>query len=254
MSEATTTPSTETLATSTETKPSGVEALFPDPKAATPKVEGAAPANPAETKSEGGKEATTDKPTDPPVPTEKADGKSALGEESPPEAVKPEDYKFELPEGVTVDEGQLAETRTLFSSLNEGKGIAPKDAQAIVNAHLEAVKKADAAYMKQFNDQREAWHNELKADREMGGEKLTKEVIPAIMRAWNQVLSAPEIKELKQTLLTTGLDNHPGLVKALWKLSQPFVEGKGVVGKPVSPRGRDAGEILFPNNVPTSGA
>lgn len=245
MTEATTVSTEPTIGAEAQAKPSSVEALFPGKPASEP---GAAPANPAETKPEGGQEATTDasksSPSSEETPPKKDE--SALGKEPPPEAVKPEDYKFDLPEGVSVDEGQLGEIRTLFSSLNEGKGIAPKDAQAIVSAHLEAVKKADADYQKAFNDQRETWANELKADREMGGDKLEKEVIPAINRAWQQVLSGPEIKELKQWLRSTGMDNHPTLVKSLWKLSQPFNEAKGVVGQPVHGAKATAAEKLFP--------
>lgn len=230
-------------------KPSGVEALFPEGKAASAAAETAKPESP---KPEGGevKPAET-KPTD--LPT--VEGKeTALGKEPPPEAVKPEDYKFELPEDVQIDEERLGEIRSLFSSLNDGKGIDPKDAQAIVKAHVDAIKKADEAYTKAFNDQRETWRQEILADKDMGGEKLEKEIIPAINRAWQQVLSATEIKELKTRLLATGMDNNPMLVKSLWKLSQPFVEGKGVSGgKPTMGR-EPAPALLFPNNVPNSGA
>lgn len=71
----------------------------------------------------------------------------------------------------------------------------------------------------------EQWAADVKADKEIGGDKLTAN-LSAAQRALEQ-FGDPELKEY---LDSTGLGNHPALVKAFIKVGKAMSEDKVVTG------------------------
>ena len=86
--------------------------------------------------------------------------------------------------------------------------------------------------------QTEQWAADVKADKEIGGDKLTANLSSA-QRALDQ-FGTPELKEY---LNTTGLGNHPDLVKTFVKIGKAMSEDGMVDG---SNQGqRSAAEVLY---------
>lgn len=84
----------------------------------------------------------------------------------------------------------------------------------------------------------EQWAADVKADKEIGGDKLTGN-LSAAQRALAQ-FGTPELKEY---LEGTGLGNHPELVKAFVKIGKAMSEDGMVTGKESGQR--SAAEVLY---------
>ena len=76
-----------------------------------------------------------------------------------------------------------------------------------------------------WQKQTEGWAETVKADKEIGGDKLTAN-LSAAQRALEQFGDT----ELKEYLDSTGLGNHPALVKAFIKVGKAMSEDKVVTG------------------------
>jgi hypothetical protein len=86
--------------------------------------------------------------------------------------------------------------------------------------------------------QTEQWAADVKADKEIGGDKLT-----ANLSAAQRALDLFGTPELKEYLNTTGLGNHPDLVKTFVKIGKAMSEDGMVDG---SNQGqRSAAEVLY---------
>ena len=113
------------------------------------------------------------------------------------------DFKFELPEGVALDEARLAE----FSTIAKDLGLTNEAAQKLVTWEAKRLSQQADAHLASVK----AWHEELQADKDVGGDKLDANTATA-RKAID--LGPPELKKF---LNDTGLGNHPLLFK--WALS-----------------------------------
>ena len=84
----------------------------------------------------------------------------------------------------------------------------------------------------------EQWAADVKADKEIGGDKLISN-LSAAQRALDQ-FGTPELKEY---LNTTGLGNHPDLVKTFVKIGKAMSEDGMVTGG--NEGQRSAAEVLY---------
>ena len=87
----------------------------------------------------------------------------------------------------------------------------------------------------------ESWVEEVKTDREIGGDKLDENL--GIARQAMDAFGSPELKEL---LNRSGLGNHPAVVKAFYNAGKRISTDRMVTG---TPRGgdTDTAKKLFPN-------
>lgn len=160
-------------------------------EAAPPADASAAPADaaaPEQTGAEG--EQKTDDSTDEQKP---ADG-------------APEAYEaFTAPEGVVLADSVLEVAQQAFKDANlsqeKAQSLIDKLTPAIAQAQQEAL---DAAIQSQITD----WVAAAKADEQIGGDKLA----PALANA-NRVVDTFGSPELRDMLITSGLGNHPAVIK-----------------------------------------
>lgn len=154
---------------------------------------------------------------------------------TPPQTQDTElDIKFDLPEGVTFDEKGAADFKALAKELN----LAPDAAKKIADL---AASRARA----QFEQNRQlidGWAEQVKADKEIGGDKLTENL--AIAKKAVDTFGSPALREL---LEATGLGNHPEVVKAFLKAGKAISEDGFVRGAPKAPTTEsDLAKSLFP--------
>lgn len=140
------------------------------------------------------------------------------------------DYAFETPEGVKFDEARLGEFTTTVKDLKLPKEAAQKFLDLAVK-HEQA--RADA-----FAAQVSKWADEVKADKELGSPESLAAAVKAV-----DTFGTPELKEL---LNTTGMGNHPEVVKLMAKIGKAISEDKVIAGRTggnVPPR--DLATVLY---------
>jgi hypothetical protein len=154
---------------------------------------------------EAGKEGTTDGQTG--QGDKSKDGQSASAGE----------LTITIPEGANVDEASL----NAFKAFAKESGMTSEVASKLVAWNLERVKEAEASWRRQGED----WFKELENDPDFGKGKL-EESQQSVRRAVARFFD----NELLADLTARGLDNHPGLVKALKRIGETLKEDDSATG------------------------
>ncbi|HDT2483031.1 TPA: peptidase [Enterobacter hormaechei subsp. steigerwaltii] len=190
----------------------------PSAPAADAPAPAADPAKPEGDKPQPGTEGDNpqeNKPADGDKPADKPDDK----EKKPKGA--PEKYEFTAGEGVELDTEALKDFEPVARDLN----LTNEQAQKLVDAYPKILAGVQQRQAEAWQKQTEGWAETVKADKEIGGDKLTAN-LSAAQRALEQ-FGDPELKEY---LDSTGLGNHPALVKAFIKVGKAMSEDKVVTG------------------------
>ena len=164
-----------------------------------------------------------------------ADGQQAeTSTESKPEAPKvPEAYEFNVPEGVELDKAAVDE----FSAIAKELGLDQTGAQKVADVAVKMAQRQAEAHQAQVT----SWVEEVKADKEIGGDKLNENL--AMAKKALDHFGTPELKDL---LNMTGLGNHPAVIKAFFKAGKAISEDTFVPGAPKG-ASTDPAKILFPD-------
>lgn len=205
-------------------EPAAPAAEAPAPAGEPAKPEGDKPQPGAE-----GDKPQEDKPADGDKPAEKPDEKEQKQEGAP------EKYEFQAGEGVELDNAALEQFEPIARELNLSNEQAQKMVDLYGTKILPMVQQKQA---EAWQAQTEQWAADVKADKEIGGDKLT-----ANLSAAQRALDLFGTPELKEYLNTTGLGNHPDLVKTFVKIGKAMSEDGMVDG---SNQGqRSAAEVLY---------
>jgi hypothetical protein len=152
-----------------------------------------------------------------------------------PPAAAEVDYTFEMPEGIELDKSSTEEFVAIAKELKLPQDAAKK----LVGLEVKRVQAAQEQHSKLV----ESWAESVKADKEIGGDKL--DVNLAVARKAIDTFGTPELKDL---LNRTGLGNHPEVVKLAWKIGKAISEDAFVRGAPKSPATEnDLAKSLFPS-------
>lgn len=217
-----------------------------------------------EVKAEGEKPAEV-KPED--KPTEKTEAEKAEGDKPKEEvAAAPElpkvDYKFELPENVTLPD----ERKTEFLGVLDGFRADPSNVQPLIDFHVAEVNRQAEVLSQQqhdvFNDTRKTWRDEIKADPQMGGSGF-QTTVGAVARMRDLLVSShpvgtPEYdrdaKSFNEAARITGFGDHPAIWRLLHNAARYLDEAKPLaVDIAPAPTGRQPGSkrgLMY--NHPTS--
>lgn len=147
--------------------------------------------------------------------------KSEKAEKEKKQEGAPEKYEFQAAEGVELDTEALKDFEPVARDLN----LTNEQAQKLVDAYPKILAGVQQRQAGAWQATTEQWAADVKADKEIGGDKLTGNLSVA-QRALDQ-FGGPELKEY---LNTTGLGNHPALVKAFIKVGKAMSEDKVVTG------------------------
>lgn len=144
----------------------------------------------------------------------------------------PEKYEdFKLPEGMDPD----PEFQATLSEWAKEANLDQEGAQKMADKAASYLQKARQAQMEAIQTQKAAWEAEVRADKEIGGEKLDANLAVA-KKAMETYFPA----EFKTFLEETGLGNHPAMVRGLYKIGKPLMEDSMVRGS----NGTGAPQIL----------
>lgn len=174
----------------------------------------------------------TAKPEGTPAEGTPAEGTPAEGtpaEGTPAEGTPAEGYAFEAPEGVTLDKGQVDAFTAIAKELKLPKAAAQRIADLAIQR--------EQARADEFQAQVQKWADEVTGDKELGGSENLAAAAAAVER-----FGTPEFKAL---LNSSGLGNHPEMVRFALKVGRAISEdkilGSGSGNKPK----KSAAELLY---------
>lgn len=152
-----------------------------------------------------------------------------------PEAIVYE--PFALPEGMSVEPEALEQAHALFAESR----LPQKQAQRFIDLALAREKAAAERGVKAFHDLQAKWVAEIKADPEIGGERLGAAVASA-----SRVLERLAIPGLREALNMTGAGNHPAIVKAFVRIGRLLAEDRfGPGGNGTGHQHRSPAEVIY---------
>lgn len=147
-----------------------------------------------------------------------------------------EDITF--PEGVEVDEAFRDEALAVFNN----RELSPKEQmQALVDLQLKAAQSASETISKTWEDTQTQWRDEVKADKEIGGDKL-----PEVLGRVGRLIDEYGTVEVKQAFDLTGAGNNVHVIRMLDKVAQKLTEGGPVSGTPATTN-ESVAKSLFPS-------
>ena len=127
----------------------------------------------------------------------------------------PEAYAdFTFPEGVEIDKAQLEAAKAQFKEA----GYSQEQAQKAIDLHIKGMQEQQEIFLQE----RKNWVNEIKADKEFGGDKFDTTVKGAQL-ALRKFDADGKMVEL---LETSGFGDHPGVIKFLARIHAAMGEDK----------------------------
>jgi len=163
-------------------------------------------------------------------------GVESEGEQAQPDGA-PEQYEFAAPEGVQLDDAQIA----AFSEVAKELNLTQDAAQKIVEKMAPAMQ---ARQLEVLQQARQNWAEATKTDQEFGGEKLNENL--AVAKKAMDAFGSPELRKL---LNESGLGNHPELIRVFFRAGKAISEDGFVPGGRASAPPADPAKRLFPNQA-----
>lgn len=171
------------------------------------------------------------------APATESQTTEATPEQQSTEAAKPaapETYDLQMPEGVELDNEAAAEFVTIAKELN----LSQESAQKLATIAGKIQQKQTEARARQL----EAWVDEVKADKDLGGDKLEENL--GVARKALETFGSPELKD---ALNSSGLGNHPAVIRAFFKVGKAISEDGFVRGSAPRAEANDPAKKLFPS-------
>jgi len=150
---------------------------------------------------------------------------------------RPSYTEFTLPEGVTLDAEQLQPATELFADA----GLSQVQAQKFIDLAVARETAAAQRGVQAFVDLQNQWVAEIKADPDIGGDRL-KTALASAARAIDRL----EVPGLREALSFTGAGNHPAVVRAFVRLGQMISEDRFAPARPVpAAPPRSPAEVIY---------
>jgi len=156
--------------------------------------------------------------------------KDGDGQDGPPE----EYADFDLPEGMAADDTKLGEFKETAKEL----GLTQEQAQKLVDFQASMLQQQQ----EQFAEQVSNWAAEAKADNEIGGKSFDDKL--SLARKGLEYVGTPELRE---ALDSTGMGNHPEVIRAFYRIGKQLGEGSFEQGRGPSSQPKTAAEVLYPS-------
>lgn len=169
--------------------------------------------------------------------------KKELGVEDPAIPVYTD---FKLPEGYAVDEKAMGEATALF----KGAGLSQEQAQKFIDLAVSREQAVASHGLKAFVDLQNGWVSEIKADPQIGGDKLQ-----ASMALASRAIDRLGGDSLRAAMNLTGAGNNPAIFKAFVQLGQMLSEDKFAAGSPPpSNASRSPAQVIYGDSGPKQSA
>lgn len=162
------------------------------------------------------------------------------GESKESEESKSEDEQLELKlsEDSPLDKSAIDE----ISKFAEENGLSKSQAQKIIEHQEKTVRDYTESAKARFNEQTEAWVNDIREDKELGGENFEKSVELA-----SRVFKKYAEPEFVQALQESGWGNHPELVRVFTRIGKAMANDEKVDGRQHGSQPKTYEEVFYGN-------
>jgi hypothetical protein len=171
----------------------------------------------------------------------------------------PEKYEFKFAPDVVVDTAALE----AFTPVLKGLNLTQDQAQQLVDIYAAQTQAQSTAFGAKLQDpafaveqaglmlanHRDTWASAIKADKDIGGANFDANVQTA-----QRALARFGSPELKGLLETTGLGNHPALVRAFVQIGKQIREDTPDYGSLNGGARKSNAEVFYGGNPATAGA
>lgn len=199
----------------------------------------AAPATTEGTTTAATTAATTEGTTESTEATTTTTDKAAETEAEKPVLKAPDKYTLEAPEGTQLDPALVP----TFEKLARDMDLSQDQAQAFIKEMVPEMVKAQAAALETLKTQ---WSVDSRSDKEFGGEKLGENL--AVAKKALETFGTPELNQL---LETSGLGNHPEIIRAFYRAGKQITSGSFVQGNQApKSQANNAASKLYPDMTP----
>lgn len=165
-----------------------------------------------------------------------ATGAPTEGTKAPTEPAVPEAYDLKMPEGVELDKAAAEE----FTALAKELKLDQTNAQKFADLGAKMAQRQAEAHANLV----ESWTEASKTDKEFGGEKFSENLATA--QKAMATFGSPQLKALMDS---TGMGNHPDVIRAFYNVGKAISEGRFVNGG--APSGEtDPALKMFPSMQP----
>lgn len=161
-----------------------------------------------------------------------SDDAESDGDDGPPEK-----YDLKIPEGSDLSERVLERTAEQAREL----GLSQKQAQRLVDLKAEAFKEHQGIQDEDHKQRVEGWKEELLKDKEFGGDNFKKNAELA-----KRVIQKYGDEDFIKTLTESGMGNHPGLVKFVWRIAKSSDQAAYVKPGAQAKQEKSIEEIFYP--------
>lgn len=225
---------TEETSTGADNTPAGETTAAPGGEAST-----ATAAQPATTLLTG--DTATAETTEQPAGEVKTPEGEAKDDKTEKPAGAPESYAaFDVPEGVTLDEGLMTEFQSVAKELN----LTQEQAQKLTSLGANLTQKNGAAVQESLQKAQAEWADAARADKEFGGEKLNENLGIA-----NKALAAHGSPELIGLLKGSGLGNHPEFIRFMYRVGKDMKSDTFVPNGTASGGRKTDAEVFYGNKA-----
>jgi len=142
-----------------------------------------------------------------------------------PKESAPDKYELKLPEGSKLQDAHVEK----ISNYAREKGFSNERAQALLERdntiYASFEEQRQAEMQEQLKETGERWIQEVKDDKELGGDNFNKSI-----ELSKQVLARFGDESLRESLNETGLGNNPGLVRMLTNIGKAMSPDQLVLG------------------------
>lgn len=147
-----------------------------------------------------------------------SDAAETEGQEETEAAGAPEEYgTFDLPDDFDMNQDTLAEYHTFAKENN----LTQEQAQRGVDM----VAQMKQAEMQQWVEQQKSWVEDAKADAEFGNDKFDESIAVAV-----KARDSFGTSEFNEMLDSSGLGNHPEMIRFLHRVGKAISENSVIVG------------------------
>ncbi|HBY9794575.1 TPA: peptidase [Klebsiella pneumoniae] len=130
----------------------------------------------------------------------------------------------------------------MFEPVARELGLSNDQAQKLAGLWPQLQEQMQNRQAESWGQQVEQWATDTKADKEIGGDKLTVSVGHA-----QKALDTFASKEFREFLDSTGLGNHPEMVRAFAKVGKLMSEDSFVTGQGNGSPKNDLVEAFYPS-------
>lgn len=166
---------------------------------------------------------------------DKEDGDA--GPDDPKPEGAPENYELQVPDGFVLPEAIGSEFEA-FARANNLTNEAANQALSLAVKHVENLQEAQQAA---WREQVEGWGNEIRTDKQLGGDKLDASTVIA-----QKAIARFGTPELVDYLESSGLGNFPPLFRFCHQIGQRISEGGLISAAGAGEGRRSTAELFYP--------